>query len=292
MPALDAQLQADMQRLVSTALAEDIGSGDITAALIPAERQERARVISREAAIICGSAWFTEVFRQLDENIRVEWQVSDGDSVSPGQTLCTLQGNARSLLTGERTALNLLQTLSGTATRAHAYASAIAGTGAKVLDTRKTLPGLRLAQKYAVRCGGGANHRFGLDDAVLIKDNHVAVAGGVKPAVERVRRSVGHTVLIELEVDTLDQLEEALAIGVDVVLLDNMDVATLREAVVMVDGRAVTEASGGINLETAAAVAATGVDLMSVGALTHSAPALDIALDLEPPERSGSLTHA
>ena len=277
MPALDAQLQADMQRLVSTALAEDIGSGDITAALIPAERQERARVISREAAIICGSAWFTEVFRQLDENIRVEWQVSDGDSVSPGQTLCTLQGNARSLLTGERTALNLLQTLSGTATRAHAYASAIAGTGAKVLDTRKTLPGLRLAQKYAVRCGGGHNHRIGLYDAFLIKENHILAAGSISAAVQQARQ-LKPGLEVEVEVENFEELEQAIAAGAEKLLLDNMSLEQMREAVARSAGRATLEASGGVTLESIRAIAETGVDYISSGDITKDLRAVDLSM--------------
>jgi nicotinate-nucleotide pyrophosphorylase (carboxylating) len=237
-------------------------------------------VLARRPGRVAGARVAAETFRLLDGQIEARVVVADGGDVEPNETIVTVAGSARTILTAERTALNFLGRLSGIATLTRTYVEAVSGTGARVVCTRKTTPGLRALEKHAVRCGGGSNHRFGLDDAVLIKDNHIAVAGGVRPAVERVRAVAGHMVMVELEVDTLAQLEEALAMGVNAVLLDNMDVATLTEAVAMVSGRCTTEASGGINLETAAAVAATGVDLLSVGALTHSAPSFDVSLDV------------
>lgn len=277
MSALDPALQADMQRLVRDALTEDIGDGDITAALIPADRQEQARVISRQQAIICGSAWFNEVFSQLDADIRITWQVKDGDEVKAEQVLCTLQGNARSLLSGERTALNLLQTLSGTATRAHQYASAISGTGACVLDTRKTLPGLRLAQKYAVRCGGGKNHRLGLFDAFLIKENHILAAGSIAAAVQQARQ-MKPGLPVEVEVENLSQLQEAIDAGAETLLLDNMSLQQMREAVSSSAGRAKLEASGGVTLDSIRAIAETGVDFISSGDITKDLQAVDLSM--------------
>jgi nicotinate-nucleotide pyrophosphorylase (carboxylating) len=274
---IDAALQADIVRLVRDALAEDIGSGDISAALVPADKQGRARVISRQAAIVCGSAWVDEVFRQLDARVQIDWQVQDGAAVTPGQTLCLLSGPARSLLTGERCALNLLQTLSGTATRAHAYASAVAGTRARVLDTRKTLPGLRLAQKYAVRCGGGHNHRLGLYDAFLIKENHILAAGSISAAVRQARR-IKPGLPVEVEVENFTQLEEAIQAGAEKLLLDNMDLAQLREAVRLTAGRAQLEASGGVTLDSIRAIAETGVDFISSGDITKDLTAVDLSM--------------
>ena len=269
--------------LIRDALREDLGrAGDLTTdALVAADATAVAAVTARRAGRVAGSEVAARVFEILDPSMETEIVVADGGDAESGSTLIRLRGPARAILTGERTALNLLGHLSGIATLTRAYVKAVEGTGARVVCTRKTTPGLRALEKYAVRCGGGANHRFGLDDAVLIKDNHLAVAGGVRPAVELVRAAVGHMVTVELEVDTLDQLEEGLAVGIDAVLLDNMDPETLCAAVTLVDGRCLTEASGGIDLDTAAAVAATGVDLLSVGALTHSASWLDVSLEVE-----------
>ncbi|MGH8282636.1 MAG: carboxylating nicotinate-nucleotide diphosphorylase [Gammaproteobacteria bacterium] len=270
----------DIPATVRHALAEDIGDGDLTAALIDANAQARGRVISREPAIICGRAWFEEVFRQLEKRIRVEWHVHDGESVSAAQPLCQLQGPARGLLSGERTALNFLQTLSGTATAAHRYAEAVKGTHAVILDTRKTLPGLRSAQKYAVRCGGATNHRMGLFDGILIKENHIMVAGGISAAVKAARRR-DTKVPVEVEVENLEQLREALTAGADILLLDNFDTSRLHEAVQVTAGRAKLEASGGIDLAQTRAVAETGVDYISVGALTKHLSAVDLSMRFE-----------
>jgi nicotinate-nucleotide pyrophosphorylase (carboxylating) len=262
---------------VRIALAEDLGDGDRTAALIPADRQARARVISREAAVLCGTPWFDEVFRQLDPGIRVYWQAADGDRVNPGDTLCELTGPARALLSGERTALNYLQTLSGTATLARRHADAVAGTGARILDTRKTLPGLRLQQKYAVACGGGHNHRIGLYDAILIKENHIAAAGSIAAALDAARKAAPG-LEIEIEVEDLDQLEQAIAAGARRVLLDNFDLDGMRQAVALSAGRARLEASGNMTLERLRAVAETGVDDISIGGLTKHVTAVDLSM--------------
>lgn len=263
--------------LVATALAEDVGSGDITAGLIPAEAQARATVITRDAAVVCGTAWFDEVFAQLDPGVSVRWEVRDGDAVHPEQPLCELTGPARALLTGERTALNLLQTLSATATLSRRYAEAVAGTGAQVLDTRKTIPGLRQAQKYAVACGGCRNHRMGLWDAFLIKENHIAASGSITAAIARAH-ALAPGRPVEVEVEDLTQLEEALAAGTDTVLVDNFTLERLREAVTLNAGRAKLEASGGVTLETIRAIAETGVDYISTGALTKDVKAVDLSM--------------
>jgi len=270
-----------LEPLVRAALLEDLGrAGDITTdAIVPADAQARTRLVARQEGVLAGLDLARLTFRLMDAGIDFQPLLADGARLRPGSEIAVISGPARGMLTAERTALNFLGHLSGVATATASIADAIRPHGAKVTCTRKTLPGLRALQKYAVRVGGGSNHRYGLDDAVLIKDNHVAVAGGVRQAVQRARAAVGHMVKIELEVDTLAQLDEALEIGVDVVLLDNMDVATLREAVRRVDGRAVTEASGRITPESAPGVAATGVDLIAVGWLTHSARVLDIGLD-------------
>ncbi|WP_081760440.1 carboxylating nicotinate-nucleotide diphosphorylase [Bordetella petrii] len=270
-----------LEPLVRAALLEDLGrAGDITTdAIVPADAQARTRLVARQEGVLAGLDLARLAFRLMDAGIDFQPLLADGARLRPGSEIAVISGPARGMLTAERTALNFLGHLSGVATATASIADAIRPHGAKVTCTRKTLPGLRALQKYAVRVGGGSNHRYGLDDAVLIKDNHVAVAGGVRQAVQRARAAVGHMVKIELEVDTLAQLDEALEIGVDVVLLDNMDVATLREAVRRVDGRAVTEASGRITPESAPGVAATGVDLIAVGWLTHSARVLDIGLD-------------
>jgi nicotinate-nucleotide pyrophosphorylase (carboxylating) len=266
---------------VRAALLEDLGrAGDLTTdAIVPAEARTRTALVARQPGVVAGLDFAAAAFRLIDPAIQMEVAMPDGTRLRPGDTIATIIGPARGILTAERTALNFLCHLSGVASATRGVADAIAGTRARVCCTRKTMPGLRFAQKYAVRVGGGSNHRFGLDDAVLIKDNHVAIAGGVRPAVERARAGVGHLVKIELEVDTLSQLEEALTLKVDAVLLDNMGPDILREAVAMVDGRAITEASGRIRPDTAHAIAASGVDLLSVGWLTHSATVLDIGLD-------------
>ena len=271
-----------IEPIVRAALLEDLGrAGDITTdAIVPAETPIEAVIRARQPGIIAGLAAGLLAFELLDPSLAIEACCADGSRVEPGQTVAHISGRARPVLAAERTALNLICRLSGVATATRALVDAIAGTKARIVCTRKTTPGLRILEKEAVRLGGGANHRFGLDDAMLIKDNHIALAGGVGPALERARAHAGHLVKIELEVDTLDQLAEALEIGVDAVLLDNMDPATLRRAVAMVDGRAVTEASGRITRESAPAIAASGVDLISSGWITHSAPILDLGLDV------------
>ena len=272
--------------IVRRALEEDLGrAGDLTSdAVLPAGLRAQADVVARRAGRIAGLDASLAAFRLLDPEIEVMIRQGDGEDAEAGTVLATVRGPARTLLSAERTALNLLGRLCGIATATRDLVAVVAPHGAHVVCTRKTTPGLRALEKYAVRAGGGSNHRFGLDDAVLIKDNHVALAGGLRTAVERARAGVGHLVKIELEVDSLDQLREALDLGVDVVLLDNMSLDELREAVRLVHrmegGKPLTEASGGIRPDTAAAIAATGVDLLSVGWLTHSAPALDVALDI------------
>jgi nicotinate-nucleotide pyrophosphorylase (carboxylating) len=266
---------------VRAALLEDLGrAGDLTTdAIVPADARTICALVARQPGVVAGLDFAEWAFRLIDPRIEMRVSLPDGSRLQPGDLIATVTGPARGILTGERVALNFLSHLSGVASATRGIADAIAGNKAQVCCTRKTMPGLRAAQKYAVRVGGGSNHRFGLDDAVLIKDNHVAIAGGVKPAVERARAGVGHLVKIELEVDTLEQLREAMQLRVDAVLLDNMGPDMLREAVSIVSGRAITEASGRIRPETAAPIAATGVDLLSVGWLTHSAQVLDIGLD-------------
>ncbi len=263
---------------VRRALAEDVGTGDLSAALIPPETAARAVVIAREPAVLCGTAWFDEVFRQVDGRVEIAWQAGDGEAVGRDQILCTLRGPARAILTGERTALNFLQLLSGTATRARRYVEAVAGTGAVILDTRKTLPGLRRAQKYAVTCGGARNHRLGLYDGILIKENHIAAAGSLAAAVRSARAAAPPGLLVEVEVEDLAQLEAALDAGAERILLDNFTLPALRAAVARARGRAELEASGGITLDNARAVAETGVDYLSVGDLTKNVHAVDLSL--------------
>ena len=269
---------------VRRALAEDCAAADVTTRLLGAavEKPAALRFVAEAACVVAGLPVVELTFRELDPSATLHAHVADGGCAEPDAIIATVSARAGALLSGERVALNFLQRLSGIATLTRRAVDAVAGTGggARITHTRKTTPGLRALEKYAVRAGGGANHRFGLDDAVLIKDNHRALAGGLRPAVERARGAVGHLVKIEVEVDSLAELDEALALGVDAVLLDNMDLATLGEAVRRARGRALTEASGGIRPATAAAIAATGVDLLSVGWLTHSAPALDVALDV------------
>ncbi|MGF7005820.1 carboxylating nicotinate-nucleotide diphosphorylase [Aminobacter sp. BE322] len=270
-----------LEPLVRAALLEDLGrAGDITTdAIVPADLQANLVLAARQPGVVAGLDLAVLAFGLIDPTIVIAISKPDGSRVAPGEVIATLTGPARGLLTGERVALNFLSHLSGIATATAGIVDAVAGHKARIVCTRKTTPGLRALEKYAVRCGGGSNHRFGLDDAVLIKDNHIAIAGGVRPAIERARANVGHLVKIEVEVDTLGQLDEALALGVDAVLLDNMSPEMLTEAVRMVGGRAITEASGRVNPATAPAIAASGVDLISVGWLTHSAPILDIGLD-------------
>jgi nicotinate-nucleotide pyrophosphorylase (carboxylating) len=274
--------------LVRRALEEDLGrAGDLTSdAILPPDLRAEAAVVARKAGRIAGLEAATSAFRILDPTVELELRSAGGRDAAAGEVLAVVRGPARSILSAERTALNLLGRLCGVATATRDLVALVEPHGAKIVCTRKTTPGLRALEKYAVRAGGGSNHRFGLDDAVLIKDNHVALAGGIRPAVERARAYVGHLVKIEVEVDSLDQLREALDLNVDVVLLDNMSLDTLREAVRLARGKALTEASGGITPQTAPAVAATGVDMISVGWLTHSAPALDVALDVQSPAPS------
>jgi nicotinate-nucleotide pyrophosphorylase (carboxylating) len=262
---------------VARALAEDLGDGDRTAQLIPAERELQTRVICREEAVLCGQQWFDETYRQLDSQVAVEWACRDGDLLKPGQEVCGVNGQARAVLSGERTALNFLQALSGTATRTARYVRAIEGTGATLLDTRKTIPGMRMAQKYAVRCGGGANHRMGLFDAILIKENHIAAAGSISAAVARARDE-SPTLLLEVEVEDLRQLEEAVEAGAQRVLLDNFPLSLLRQAVEAWSGRIELEASGGISLETVRDVAETGVHFISTGDITKNLHAIDFSM--------------
>jgi len=270
-----------LEPVVRRALEEDLGrAGDITSELaVPAGRQAKARLLTREVGRIAGLICAETAFRLLDSSLEFRFEVQDGGDAEAGATLATVQGAARTILTGERVALNFVGRLSGVATQTRALAEAVAGIKARIVCTRKTTPGLRLLEKYAVRCGGGFNHRFGLDDAVLIKDNHIAAAGGLSHALERVRAGAGHMMRIEVEVETLDQLEEALRLGVDTILLDNMGVADLKRAVELTNGRAVLEASGNVTLKTVRAIAETGVDFISSGAITHSAPCLDVTME-------------
>jgi nicotinate-nucleotide pyrophosphorylase (carboxylating) len=274
-----AELTAEIEANARRALAEDIGSGDITAQLIPAERMAHATVITRESAIICGTAWVDAVFRQLDPRVAVHWQVRDGDRASPNQALFHLEGPARALLSGERSALNFLQTLSAVATRCQHYADLVQGTAVKLLDTRKTLPGLRLAQKYAVTQGGCHNHRIGLYDAFLIKENHIAACGGIAEAVQAAHR-IAPGKPVEVEVESLEELRQALEAGADIVMLDELSQDEMRQAVAITQGRAKLEASGGINESTLRAIAETGVDYISIGTLTKDVKAVDLSMRL------------
>jgi len=269
---------SEIKRNVSAALAEDVGACDWTAQLPPAGASARATVICRSAAIIAGRPWFDAVFRELDNHISIVWQVDEGQAVAPNTALCTLTGTARALLTGERAALNFLQMLSAVATMTRRYVDAVNGTRAAILDTRKTLPGLRVAEKYAVGTGGGMNHRMGLYDGILIKENHIAATGGISAALVAARQLAPDGVWIQIEVETLDQLREALAAGADMILLDNMSTAQMREAVSITAGRAKLEASGGITLDNVRAIAETGVDRISIGALTKDIKAIDLSM--------------
>jgi nicotinate-nucleotide pyrophosphorylase (carboxylating) len=272
------QLSAEIERNVAIALAEDIGGGDLTAMLMPAGRRAQGSVITREAAVLCGTAWFDACLRRLDPAATIIWSAHDGERIETGRTLCRISAETRALLTAERGALNFLQLLSGTATTTRRFVDAIAGTAAHIVDTRKTIPGLRLAQKYAVRCGGGHNHRIGLYDGILIKENHIIAAGGIRPAFERARGLARGDVFIQVEVENLAQLREALEAGAAMILLDNMDLDTMREAVRIAGDRAELEASGGVRIETVRAIAETGVQRISVGCLTKDLTAVDLSL--------------
>ncbi|GAB3475167.1 carboxylating nicotinate-nucleotide diphosphorylase [Azotobacter salinestris] len=275
-----ADLSAEIAANVRRALAEDIGSGDITAQLIPEERLARARVITREPAVIAGSAWVDEVFRQIDPRVAVHWEVADGERVDADKLLFSLEGPARALLSGERSALNFLQTLSAVATRCRRYADLVEGTPVRLLDTRKTLPGLRLAQKYAVTCGGCHNHRIGLFDAFLIKENHIAACGGIAEAVAAARR-IAPGKPVEVEVEDLQELEQALSAGADIVMLDELSLEDMYTAVRLTAGRAKLEASGGINGDNLRRIAETGVDYISLGTLTKDIKAVDLSMRLQ-----------
>ncbi|MEW5889647.1 MAG: carboxylating nicotinate-nucleotide diphosphorylase [Pseudomonadota bacterium] len=272
------QLAVEILKNVATALAEDVGTGDLTAHLIPAGRRARGTVISREEAVLCGTAWFDACFHQLDATARLRWRAQDGERVAAGQVLCEIEADTRALLTAERTALNFLQLLSGTATATRRYVEAVAGTKARIVDTRKTLPGLRLAQKYAVRMGGGTNHRIGLYDGILIKENHIIAAGGIRAVLAKAREMAPDDVFIQIEVEDLAQLREAIDAGAKMILLDNMDLDDMRRAVGIATGRAELEASGGVNLERVRAIAETGVDRISIGSLTKDVKAVDLSL--------------
>ncbi|SBT09484.1 quinolinate phosphoribosyltransferase [Candidatus Accumulibacter aalborgensis] len=277
-----ALLEAEIERNVAAAVSEDVGSGDLTAQLVPADVVSRAQVIARENAVLCGSAWFNRCFTKLDPTITIIWKVDDGQRVAAGQLLCEIEGPARALLTAERSALNFLQLLSGVATKVGQYAELVAGTRAQVVDTRKTIPGLRLAQKYAVRCGGGGNHRLGLYDGILIKENHILAAGSIAAALTAARQlaqsAAGNCQFIEIEVETLAELRQALDGGAEMVLLDNMSLDQMRAAVTIADGRAVLEASGNVSQDTVRGIAETGVDRISVGGLTKDVRALDLSM--------------
>ena len=279
-PTIELPPQQAIERDVRRALDEDIGSGDVTADLLPPNARARARVITREAAVLCGCAWFDACFRALSPDVRVEWLAQDGAQVTAGANLCRIEGPARALVTGERTALNFLQTLSGTATATAAFVEAIRGTRTTILDTRKTLPGLRLAQKYAVRVGGGANHRMGLHDAVLIKENHIATAGSIGAAISRAR-ALHPGVMVETEVENFTELREALAAGADRIMLDEFELHELGQAVTEVDGRVPLEVSGSVGLDRVRAIAETGVDYVSIGALTKHVRAVDLSMRIE-----------
>lgn len=275
----DAADLADLARAdVARALAEDVGTGDLTAALVESGRSTRARILSRESAVICGTPWVQAAVLACDPQARLTWHVAEGQRCAADQVVLEIEGSAQALLTAERTALNFLQLLSAVATKTAVFVDAVKGTRAAIVDTRKTLPGLRLAQKYAVKTGGGVNHRIGLYDAVLIKENHIAAAGGVAAVLKKVQDTAPQARFVEIEVETLDQLDEALACGARMVLLDNMDIPTLKEAVRRNAGRAILEISGGVNLQTVRALAETGVDRISIGALTKDVKAIDFSM--------------
>jgi len=271
-------LHTEIERNVAAALAEDVGPADWTAMLTPEKQTSQATIICRQDAVLCGQPWFNAVFRKLDSGVTVTWHAAEGQRLERGERVCELLGNTRALLTGERTGLNFLQTLSAVATATQRYVEAVTGTRAAIVDTRKTLPGLRLAQKYAVRIGGGVNHRLGLYDGMLIKENHIAAAGGITAALTEAYRVAPANVWIQIEVETLQQLEEALAAGAKMILLDNMTLDQMRQAVTLTAGRAQLEASGGITLDTVRGIAETGVDRISIGSLTKDIDAVDLSM--------------
>jgi nicotinate-nucleotide pyrophosphorylase (carboxylating) len=272
----------DLEEAVTTdvtrALAEDVGNGDLTARLVPEGRAARARLLTRQSGVLCGAEWFQRTFEELDPDCEIFWHHKDGDSIVAGSSVCEIEGMARPMLTAERTAMNFVQLISGVATKARIFVNAVDGTSARIYDTRKTIPGLRIAQKYAVRVGGAQNHRMGLFDGVLIKENHILAAGGIRPAVERALRDVPQGTMLQVEVETLEQLHEAIQSGAKLILLDNFDLAKMREAVTATGGRAELEASGGVNLKSVRAIAETGVHRISVGALTKDVDALDLSM--------------
>ena len=272
--ALEETVTADVTR----ALAEDVGLGDLTAKLVPEGRTAHARLLTRQSGVLCGADWFQRTFEELDPDIEIFWHHKDGDAITANTSICEVEGDARAMLTAERTAMNFVQLLSGVATKARQYVKAIEGTRARIYDTRKTLPGLRIAQKYAVRSGGAQNHRIGLYDGILLKENHLLAAGGVRPAVEAALRAAPAGTMVQVEVETLEQLREAIAAGAKLILLDNFDIPKMREAVSIAGDRAELEASGGINLQTVRAFAETGVHRISVGSLTKDVVALDLSM--------------
>jgi nicotinate-nucleotide pyrophosphorylase (carboxylating) len=271
--------QSAIEEIVNLSLREDIGDGDITAQLIPDDDIAIATVISREQCVLCGMDWFEEVFRQIDSEVMVEWLAEDGDTIQADQPICSLSGSTRSILTGERAALNFLQTLSATATQAASYALAVADTNTVILDTRKTIPGLRIAQKYAVTCGGCQNHRIGLYDAILIKENHIMACGGIKQAIDEARFR-NPEMPVEIEVENIDELQQALDAGIDRILVDNFDIKQLKQAVKKCGGKVPLEASGGITLDNIHEIASTGVDFISTGAITKDITAIDLSMRL------------
>ena len=274
-------LASEIERNVAAALAEDVGSGDATAPLTPAGKAARAAVTCRQEAVVCGQPWFDACFRKLDPKAETQWAVAEGTKVTAGSRVCTVRGEARALLAAERSAINFLQTLSAVATATRRLVDAAAGTRAKIVDTRKTLPGLRAAQKYAVRTGGGSNHRMGLYDAMLIKENHIAAAGGIRQALAQAKKAARPGVWVQIEVETLEQLREALDAGATMILLDNMSADQMREAVEIASDRAELEASGGITLDNVRAIAETGVHRISIGALTKDVKAVDFSMRFE-----------
>jgi nicotinate-nucleotide pyrophosphorylase (carboxylating) len=278
MPDAFHALEEIVTQDVTRALAEDVGPGDLTARLVPADRAANARLMTRQDGVLCGTEWFNRTFEELDPDAEIFWHHRDGDDIVAGSSLCELEGSARALLTGERTAINFVQLLSGIATGTRAFVRAIEGTKARILDTRKTLPGLRLAQKYAVATGGGTNNRIGLYDGILIKENHIHAAGGLAQAIRIARHDVEPGMMLQVEVETLDQLKQAIDAGAKLILLDNFDLARMREAVKVAAGRAELEASGGVSLDNVRAIAETGVDRISVGSLTKHVDALDLSM--------------
>ena len=278
MPDLHHALEETVTRDVTRALAEDVGTGDLTARLIPEDKTAHARLMTRESGVLCGVEWFRRTFEELDPDVEIFWHHKDGDDIVANSSLCELEGKARAILTGERTALNFVQLLSGVATRTRLFVRTVQGTRARILDTRKTLPGLRMAEKYAVLTGGGKNHRIGLYDGILIKENHIVAAGGLRQAVKAAQHDVDPATMLQVEVETLEQLREALDAGAKLILLDNFDLARMREAVKIAAERAELEASGGVSLETVRAIAETGVHRISIGSLTKDVKALDLSM--------------